>query len=54
MPTLHCRTSQKIWQKIKKQLDGQIEMQFDGAEHTGYIETMTEQEFIDDLLADAI
>lgn len=45
---------QKIWQKIKKQLDGQIEMQFDGAEHTGYIETMTEQEFIDDLLADAI
>ena len=45
---------QKIWQKIKKQLDGQIEMQFDGAEHTGYIETMTEEEFINDLLADAI
>ena len=45
---------QKIWMKIKKQLDGQIEMQFDGSEHTGYIETMTEEEFIDDLLADAI
>lgn len=45
---------QKIWQKIKKQLDGQMEMQFDGAEHTGYVETMTEEEFIDDLLADAI
>ena len=40
--------------KIKKQLDGQIEMQFDGSEHTGYVETMTEEEFIDDLLADAI
>lgn len=45
---------QKIWMKIKKQLDGQIEMQFDGAEHMGYVETMTEEEFIDDLLADAI
>ena len=45
---------QKIWMKIKKQLDGQIEMQFDGSEHTGYVETMTEEEFIDDLLADAI
>ena len=45
---------QKIWLKIKKQRDGQIEMQFNGAEHTGYIETMTEEEFIDDLLADAI
>ena len=45
---------QKIWMKIKKQLDGQMEMQFDGAEHTGYVETMTEEEFIDDLLADAI
>lgn len=45
---------QKIWAKIKKQLDGQIEMQFDGADHVGYVETMTEEEFIDDLLADAI
>lgn len=45
---------QKIWAKIKKQLDGQMEMQFDGADHVGYVETMTEEEFIDDLLADAI
>ncbi len=45
---------QKIWAKIKKQLDGQMEMAFNGSEHTGYVETMTEEEFVADLEADAI
>ncbi|MBR3320750.1 MAG: hypothetical protein IKG04_02270 [Exiguobacterium sp.] len=46
---------QKVMMRIKKKLDGQMVMQFDEEGHcTDYIETMTEEEFVADLEADAI
>lgn len=45
---------QKVWAKIKKQLDGQMRMQFEGSELASYVETMTEEEFLADLEADAV
>ena len=35
-------------------LDGQMKMSFDGADLVGYEETMTEEEFLADLEADAV
>lgn len=43
-----------IWKRIKDKLDGQMEMSFDGPDLIGYEETMTEEEFVADLEADAI
>ena len=44
----------KIWKRIKDKLDGQMKMSFDGAVLVGYEETMTEEEFLADLEADAV
>lgn len=44
----------KIWKRIKDKLDGQMKMSFDGADLVGYEETMTEEEFLADLEADAV
>ena len=49
------KEKQLVWAQIKKKFDGQMAMQFgEDGEHAGYVETMTEEEFIEDLEADAI
>lgn len=45
---------EEIARMIKDKCDGQIRMQFDGPDLIGYEETMTEEEFVADLEADAI
>lgn len=49
------KEKQLVWAQIKKKFDGQMAMQFgENGDHTGYVETMTEEEFVEDLEADAI